>query len=322
MKKGILINYIELGYAPMSAYTFKQLIRDKQFSKNVIDSHLYIIAQRRELTFNNFYFPSPKEVRFEIMQENADNIIKCALPLFQKNIATDTTKSVEMRLQNRKNTLEKKAEPPYNGTQRIIFKETDEKKNESRRLLWLTPEKLLHHHWKGNIEVELTGDYREMLKYKVHYVGKSTEQNICNRLSNHSTFQEILISEDTLAYGNIPSNEIVILLLRIKDNNTIVTWDSDSSDEEVVEYLSNYLLPNDRTVSLDAEKALIKHLQPEYNKILYNSYPNENDLLSKDFHDVILYCFTDPITLVYQNGLIGGSQNLDERDYISVKKKD
>ena len=61
---------------------------------------------------------------------------------------------------------------------------------------------------------------------------------------------------------------------------------------------------------------------PVYNKILYNSYPNENDLLSKDFHDVILYCFTDPITLVYQNGLIGGSQNLDERDYISVKKKD
>lgn len=321
MPKGILINDIELGYAPMSAYTFRQLIRDKKFSKNVLDSHLYIIAQRREITFNNFSFPSPTEVRFEIMQENNANTVKCTLPLFQKNIATDTTKSVEMRLQNRKNTVAKKAEPPYNGTQGIILKETDEKRNESRSLLWLTPEKLLQYYWKRNIEVELTGNYHEMLKYKVHYVGKSTEQNICNRLSNHSTFQEILINEDSLTYGNIPSNEIVILLFRIKDNNTIVEWQPDSPDEEVVEYLSNYLLPSDRTVSLDAEKALIKHLQPGYNKILYNSYPNENDLLSKDFHDVILYCFTDPITLIYQNGLIEGSQNLGERDYISVEKE-
>ncbi len=319
MSKGVLINDIELGYAPLSAYHFSKLLTDKEFIENFEDCHLYIIAQRQELTFNNFDFSSVFELRFEIRQENNPNIIKCVLPVFQKNIATDRSKGVDIRLHNRKNTIEKKSTPPFDGTQGFTLKEVNVITGELKHLIWLTPEKFLHCYWKGYIKANIKGDYKRMLEYKVHYVGKSTEQNICQRLSNHATFQEILSKQDVLTYGNIPSNEIVILLLRIKDNNTIVKWD-DETGKEMADYMLNYTLPSDRKVSLDAEKALIKHLKPEYNKILYKTFPNKDDLVYRDFHNLILYSFVDPIKLIYDNGCIKGGDWGDEKDYIEVGK--
>lgn len=321
MKKGTLINDLELGYAPTSAYAFRKLIRDKDFHQNVYDSHLYIIGQRPEITFNNFSFSSKGIIKFEISQEANSEILKCELPIFQEHIATEVDKSIAIRLQNRKNTIVKKNKSPYNGTQGIIFQEINEKTNETNHLIWFSPEKLLQNYWKGHIKLDFTGDFKTFLDYKVHYVGKSTEQNICKRLSNHSTFQEILINEESLTYGNIPSNEIVIILLRIKDNNTIMSFGDESSAEEMAYYIQNHQLPDDKSVSLDAEKALIKHLQPEYNRIMYNSYPNKNDLMNTENLDVILYGIVDPVRLIYQNGQISGGELLNERDYIIVKQK-
>ena len=79
------------------------------------------------------------------------------------------------------------------------------------------------------------------------------------------------------------------------------------------------MLPNDIIVSFDTEKALIKHLQPKYNKIIYKSYPNRSDLINRDIHGVVLYGIVDLITLIYENGKIVGGR-FQERDYISVRK--
>lgn len=316
--KKLLINEIGLGYAPMSAYDFRKLIRSKVFRENVFDSHLYIIAQRKALTFNNFSFRKELKLNFEIRQDENPSVIKCTLPLVQGNIAPDLSKQIALRLHNRKNTIEKKNEFPFDGTQGFSIQEVDINGEKTQTLEWFSPDKLFHDYWKGNIKTDFSTGFREMCEFKVHYVGKSTEQNICKRLSNHSTFQEILINEEPFSYGNIPSNEIMILLLKIIDNNTIVSWGPESNAEEITSYLSDYILPSDKTISLDAEKALIKHLQPEYNKVLYNSFPNENDLINTDYHNTIFYGFNDPITLLYKNGRIRGGKLLTDKDYISV----
>jgi len=189
----------------------------------------------------------------------------------------------------------------------------------SELAVWFSPDKLFYHHWKGDLIAKFSDDYRDMLNFKIHYVGKSTEQNICKRLSNHSTFQEILINETPLSYGNIPSNEIMVLLMRICDNNSIVSWGKEATPEEMADFILNYQLPSDKTVSLDAEKALIKHLQPQYNKILYHSFPQNNDLVNMDYHSVILYAFRDPISLLYNQGVMKGGKFGEERDYIAVE---
>lgn len=321
MTEGILINDIELAYAPMSAYHFSLLIRNKEFYNNVMDSHLYMITQRKSITFDNIYFSENLELSFDIRQEDNSEIIYCSIPLFQEYINPDKKKLIELRLHNRKNTTENKVKFPFNGTQAFSIQETDVSTKETKIIFWLSPDKLFQKHWKGELNAKFSSDYIKMLDFKVHYVGKSTEQNICERLSKHSTFQEILTKEDTLTYGDIPSNEIMILLMRVKDNNTIVRWGGTSTGEEISDYIHNYSLPSDKVISLDAEKALIKHLQPQYNKILYDSFPNRNDLVNTDYHSVILYALSDPITLIYNKGNIkGGDFIKDERDYIAVER--
>jgi hypothetical protein len=318
--EGILMNDLELGFAPMSAYHFGQLIKDSKFHNNVFDSHIYIIAQRKQITFNNLVFWKNLELSFDIIQEGNSEIVRCTLPILQKNITTDLSKTIEIRLHNRKNKIEKKVDYPFNGTQGFTIQQTDYY-NKKVNVGWFSPDKLFQNYWKGHINAKFTGEYSSMLEYKVHYVGKSTEQNICKRLSNHSTFQEILTNQEPFSFGEIPSNEIMILLFRVKDNNTIVKWGDDVNSNEISKYITDYTLPSDKTISLDAEKALIKHLQPEYNRILYNSFPKKNDLVNNDFHNLILYALSDPITLAYNEGIIKGSENFSGRDYISVKKK-
>jgi hypothetical protein len=109
------------------------------------------------------------------------------------------------------------------------------------------------------------------------------------------------------------------MLYRIKDNNTIVKWGDDATPTEMSNYLLDYMLPSKKTISFDAEKVLIKHLQPGYNRILYNSFPGKGDLVNMDYHNVILYGLSDPIKLIYNNGELKGG-DLNERDYISVER--
>lgn len=321
MAQGILMNDIELGFAPMSAYHFKQLIGDKGFHENVFDSHIYIIAQRDPLTFNNFKLSDDLLLSFEIKQNSNPETVECILPIVQKNIAKDLSKSIQLRIHDRRNKPGQQIQFPFNGTQGFTIQEVDLKTNETKSLIWFSPDKLFQNFWKGHIQLGISKSFSKMLEYRVHYVGKSTEQNICERLSNHSTFQDILINQEPFTYGNIPSDEIMILLLRIKDNNSIVKWGVESSGKDISDFINNYVLPSDKTISLDAEKALIKHLQPGYNRILYDTFPNKADLVHQDFHNLILYSFCDPITLVYKHGIIKGDINPDDRDYVEVERK-
>ncbi len=321
MNRGVLMNDIELAFAPISTYHFYKLIRDKEFQNNFLDSHLYIIAQRKELTFNNFNFSVKNQLQFEIWQENNPNKIRCKLPFIQENITTDETTLFELRLHDRKNQIDRKNKFPFNGTQGFSIKAFDKDKNSSELLVWFSPDRLLHSLWKEYINADISNDFEDMFEFYVHYVGKSTEQNICTRLTNHSTFQEILANETSLSYANIPSNEIMILLFRIKDVNTIASWGAESDSKEISDYLINYKAPNDKTILLDAEKAIVKNLQPKYNRILFKTFPNKNDLVNSDKHDVIMYSFGDPIKLIYDNGTIKGGNLYDKKDYISVKNK-
>jgi hypothetical protein len=320
MTTGILINDIELAYAPISAYHFNLLIRDKMFYENLTDSHLYIIAQRHELTFYNFSLSNDLVLRFEIRQEKNSRLVECHLPLKQNKININLNNFIELRLHDRRTIGGQKIEAPFNGTQGFTIQERNPNTNETKAIIWLTPDKLFYKFWRKELYAEFSISFLSMLNFNIHYIGKSTEQNICTRLSKHSTFQEILVNQQPLTYKNIPSNEIMILLLRLNDNNTIVKWGVDSQPEEISNYILNYTLPTDKIISSDAEKALIKHLQPSYNRTLYNSFPTEKDLINQDFHNIILYGFIDPIILLYENGKVVGSPNSDIRDYIPVER--
>ncbi len=313
-----ILNQIELAYSPMSNYAFNILKNDIAIQKALGQSHLYIIAQQSVLSFENIVpYEDEKLVRFEIHKKNSDNVLKCELPFFQENLATNPEYEVVMYVgSNDPNYV--KSNPPLNNIHGIKFYE----KNISNKnfLVWFSPEKFLHNYFKGYFNAKIEGDYRDFFDYNVHYIGKATDQDIWKRLTGHSTLQDILSVEYPLTYGELPTHEITLLLFKFYDNLEIKTYGINSSIEDMVNSLLGKNRPDRKEIFLDAEKALVKAMQPKYNKIKFKKYPNYKKGLKELNYDTYSYTFMDPITLKFDEGEIkGGLTNLGG-DLILVKE--
>jgi hypothetical protein len=164
----------------------------------------------------------------------------------------------------------------------------------------------------------LTVTFALFTKYNVHYVGKATEQEIWKRLTGHSKLQDILSLENPLCYGSLPTHEIAILTFMFEENMFMRTPGDDVKDGALADWYLGKDLPTQKTIYLDAEKALIHAMQPSYNEELFRNYPKSVDGLHKHKLDMVNYTFTDPITLVYEKGEIRGGLSRSGGDAIRV----
>ena len=187
-------------------------------------------------------------------------------------------------------------------------------------LIWFSPEKLLQNLWNDYIDCEIKGDIDSFTRYQVHYVGKATKQSVLKRLKGHSTFQDILSLEIPVTEKQLPANEIVILSFKFKDNLQIQSFGEESAISDMVAVFKGETYPKQETVFIDAEKAIIKSMQPQYNKELFKNYPVSKDGLHKANYNLVTYSFSDPITLVYSGGEIVGELSVMGGDTIVVEK--
>jgi len=190
---------------------------------------------------------------------------------------------------------------PFNNVANFIFKTASDVS------IWLSPEKLIYHYLRNTIDIEISDGFSEMLKYQVHYIGKSTEQDIVERLTGHSHLQDILSIERPLHYGFLPTDEIAILFFEFQKNINMISIGEEDGDEEMqvmVDVMMGKEMFNEKTIYLDAEKALINALKPKHNRQLYKNYPESVDGLKKHNLDLLTYSILDPITLIYSDGEI------------------
>lgn len=297
----------------MCNYDFTILKSDEDVQHILRESKIYIIAQRPVISFENIKPDKTNTaITFEIHQKGNPNILTCSLPFFQPAIAKN--EQLEILLYMGSNDPENKIiSPPFNNIHGIKFLETDGK--EIDFLIWFTPEKLLQNYWKGLIKCKIEGDIKDFLNYSVHYVGKATEQDIWKRLSGHNTLQDILSLEYPFTYGDLPTHEICLLFLKFKGN---IEFQSFGPNSDMNAFNGNQTAEQ-RTIFLDAEKALVKSMQPKYNKELFKNYPKSTDGLFKDNFDAISYTFIDPIKLVYDEGTIEGGLTPIGGDMILIK---
>ncbi|WP_306349888.1 hypothetical protein [Flavobacterium sp. '19STA2R22 D10 B1'] len=312
-----LLGQLQLAYGPMSNYDFSILKQDSIVQDLLRESSLYIIAQRPVLSFENLTFNEiEKVVYFEIHQKNNLKKLSVKLPFFQENIATDYEKEVIIDIGSNDPDHVFDRENIVNVHGIKFYESTQTREN---FLVWFSPEKFIHNYSRGHIEAEITGNVGDFLNYKVLYVGKATDQDIWTRLTGHSSLQDILSVEYPFVYGSLPTHEIVLLLFEFYDNFTMRTYDINSSVEEMTDSFLGKNHPDKKTVFLDAEKALIKAMQPKHNKVLFKNYPKSKDGLHKHNFDTVGFTFMDPITLKYENGVIRGGLNFMGGDIISIK---
>jgi len=315
-----LINKLELAYAPMTAYEFAVTKNDKDIEKALYKASLYLIAQRPVITFENV-IPDREEYKlnFEIHQKGNTEILKCKLPLIQSIVDSKEDDTILVAFNNLDKSTTQKLPPYYNIHGFSLVKH---QKDKDEFLIWFSPEKLLQNWWKGYVECEIEGDYKSFLRYQVHYVGKATKQSILKRLTGHSTFQDILSIEEPVTEKQLPANEIVILPFEFEENIQIQSFGDESNMNSMVAALRGEDYPEQEKVFLDAEKALIRAMEPSYNNILFKSYPKSNDMLYESSFNAISYSFIDPIELIYESGEIFGRMNPFGGDIIIISDND
>lgn len=317
MGRKVIINQLELAYSPISNFDFTYLKHESVIQQAIERSCLYIIVQRPEIRFDNIlYDDNQKTVSFEIRQHQNTHVLKCKVSIFQEFIATDPAKEVllEIGSNDRNNDFNSISIMNVHG-----MKFYQQEISDDNFLVWFSPEKFLQNVWKGYIQADIEGDIRNFTRYKVHYVGQATKQEIWKRLTGHDKLQDILSLEYPFTYGSLPTHEIALLLFSFHDNLEIYKFDEASSVEEMTNSLMGKNRPEQRTIFLDAEKALINGMLPKYNDELFKNYPRSADGLYKHKYDAISYSFTDPIILVYDKGEIEGSLDYMGGDTIIVE---
>jgi hypothetical protein len=304
MNRKSLLNQLELAYAPLTAYEFAIVKDDKLIDRALEKASLYLIGQRPVITFENVVpDTSVYQLNFEIHQKGNSNILKCQLPFDQEVFGLIEDNVVDVAF-NFLDKSVKQDKPPFQNIHG--FSLVRHTKAGKEFIIWFSPEKLLQNWWKGSIDCEIDGDWKSFINYKVHYVGKATKQGILQRLTGHSTFQDILSLEAQVTEKQLPANEIIILPFEFQDNLQIQSFGDGADTNEMVASLLGENYPEQEKVFLDAEKALIKAMQPSYNKELFNNYPVSKDGLYHDNYDAISYTFIDPIVLTYEEGEIRG----------------
>lgn len=305
---------LALAYCPLCNYDFEQVKSDKTIQKILNGAMLYAIAQRSILTFENINFTKDKRsLVFEIHLQGTSLKLECSLPLYQKIFNTSETEGVSVEFGSYDPNW-KQSEFPLNNINGINFFDKDK-----NCLFWLSSDRFLHLYWNKIIIANVIGDIRPFTEFRIHYVGKATSQKVWNRLTGHYSLQKILGLERPNVAGSLPSHEIILLIFRVADKLEIKIL-GDKTDLFIDRSISPKL-PDDKTISLDAEKALIRLLNPQYNHPTkrFSNYPKSTDGLYQFNYDRFAYLIKDDITLVYEDNKIVGSYNEGEADIIGIK---
>lgn len=306
---------LKLNYSPLSSYDFSIIKVDPIVQKALSNVTLYMLCQRNSLYFDSVLLNTElSELEFNIVQNSNESILKCRMPIEQKNVFTKHDNPITVRFWWSKESHWTQF-PPYDKVTGIMFYSGEGYTN--FRLL-ITPDKFIYNYLKGQIDAMIEGNIQKFWQFDVLYVGKAVDQSVVKRLNNHATLQDILSREDSLHDGNLPTYETYLLLFDI-EAETIFRQYSPETKGKIISMLKGEL-PIQNDITTDAEMALINALSPKYNKIFYKNYPKYQTGLSREYFNKIYYAFSDEITLKYQNGEIKGG-NSSFRNLLVIDRK-
>jgi hypothetical protein len=301
----------KLSHSPITNYEFA-VLKDEAATRRILDeSRLYLICQRPALAFMNItLFEDTRILSFDIVQDHNGHRVSGTFPLYQELTTTDQSRTLEIVFgSNDPEAFEPDSdEPEVHGVKIYDGEEF---------LLWLSPDKFLNLHSNKQVEATLTGDYRLLSTFEILYVGKATDQKVWDRLSSHATLQQILSLVRPIG-ATIPTHEICLLLFEVASKWEINIYDPADLPANIGEELTSNALPSHDKVSLDAEKALVRLLDPTFNTVKFKKYPKSDDGLFQFGYDRFTFQFLEDIVFNTKGNSIYCSVNENECDFIGV----
>lgn len=265
-----------LVFCPFSNREGQWFWDDGELKPTLSASRLYMICQRRELFFENLR-PELLDLTLQFDLVCGDQFARnVRVPLLQFSSKDEATVTVE-------------------GGPKII-RIFEQRSGESEKALryWFTPDKLLFHFWRNEIEVQNLPEFRQFLDFHLHYVGISKDHDSFQRLyeTAHKGRSKIMTLESSLRSGANLSDELTMLLFDVEVNE-IQTHSG--TDDDIDDLFAS--TPQPSSVIADAEKAFVKVLDPKYCDQKYRKYPLSIDGLSNAGLTRYFFIISDPLTL-------------------------
>lgn len=149
------------------------------------------------------------------------------------------------------------------------------------------PDDILFLHWKkkDGFNVEGLDKFRAFTRFKLHYIGISRKDDSMVRLfvNAHKNRGKILSKENAFRSGAHISDEVMIFFFDISDLGINIYDIKPEDQDEMAERIEKPLGYNKVSIIEDAEKAFVKLLDADYNRVKFKGYPsNSEDGLSKE----------------------------------------
>jgi len=307
------IHLLELVYPPISNQEAEWLKNDIDVIEQIKKSKLYFIAQKIKTEFKfkknvTDILEKDKKIEFSLNSVNHSitGIIDIIKLLQHHNLKLDDFDDIEIEL-----------------GEKLIRIWLIQKGVENIILDWFTTEKILFDFskYKNNFIIGLKG-FREFTKYDLHYIGISKKDDSFKRLviKPHDKRLRILSNEHPKSKHSRVTDEIILFFFNINSLEIKQYLQDDEFDE-----LGENELEDWTRIIIDAEKAFVKVLNSNYNKIKFDKYPVSIDGLYKSSVERYTYSINEDIEFITKDTSIYGERNdafaKSNADFILIDKK-
>lgn len=271
-----------MSYPAMTVYEFEHFKKEEEVLECWHKSSVYIICQRPVLYFDEIIVDQETSgFTLKIKQRNDEREVLVNFNIPDNDSFFESSDGVwsEINYYDEEHSNEQ----PYMNVAGIKFFD-----NKHEFIFWMTPERLLYSFWTGQFAADFEGDIHDFLKYTVHYIGQSKNQNIWDRLTGHEKLSKVLALEHPFIKGEFSSYELSLIFLELKGfREDIFFAPSDDESVEITDIYGNKL-DEDEVANLcllsdfetikpyainDFEAYLINMLEPEHNDIKFKNYP-------------------------------------------------
>ena len=264
------LNILRLSYPPISNQEAEWLKDDPEVQSIIKNSNLYMIGQKPE----SFFEFEEKDIN-KIFLGGKLNFLYCCNGIKSEGY-------IDLEEAIKKLDLDKEQIDIELGPKMIRFWKMDKSTNEEIEvIMWFTTDKILWDKWRGHPAVKGIDNYKQFTIYFLHYVGISKEDDSLKRLviNPHDKRLRILSNEYPMLKSSRLTDETVLFFFEIE---TITFTTLDNTDYENIEEI--LLMPEIEFVKIcaDAEKAFVKIMDSQYNKVKFKNYPKGKDGLYGD----------------------------------------
>ena len=253
--KRIGIHALKLVYPPITNQEGEWLYRVPEVRDHLRSSNLYVLAQREELLFDGYSACEATHVIEFYLKCGEIRVGPVSMPLAQ----FDLTDTFQVEIGPR---CIKVRQTPLNPEEDPIY--------------WCTPDILLTQWFNDLVKIDGIESPWSLVRFRMHYVGISKENDSFQRLfgTGHKARTAILTNERQITPEGRVSDELVLFMFRVEPS-MIETCISEEDFDSM--WLEPGQFPDQQAYAADAEKALIKIMDSQYNEKKYPNYPKGTD---------------------------------------------